>query len=133
MAGEPPEPDWSVLDKLGNYLTQNHDEPESEDQMEVFDFRFEALELNEEQIQMMRPPEDRLDTLDKVRPAVAALTNAQTVRLKRRARLKNRWSSTFQNSFCQKTAQAWKARLADAGSIAITASSLSSSKMTSVA
>ena len=119
QGGEPPEPDWAILDNLGNYLEQGHDAPEDEDQIVEIDCRFEGLQLTEEQIHMMRPPEERLATLQKVRPAVADLTAAQKNRCqhKARSRFRSRWSAKFQKRHHQKASNAWKKRLEDAGGL----------------
>ena len=74
--GQPAKPDWSLLDKMGNYLEQQHhqdhqkmlDEP-------ILDLRFQNLDLSPEQIEMIRPPEERMSDLPKVRHSVAQKTS----------------------------------------------------------
>ena len=65
--GEPPEPDWSVLDKLGSYLSQSHhpaEDPEDpESQAVVLDGRFADLALTPAQVEMLKPVEERIKML----------------------------------------------------------------------
>jgi hypothetical protein len=65
--GGPEEPDWTQLDKIGNWLEQNEDPPEAPEDWLLLDCRFEDLQFTEEQLRMMRPPEERLQDLPPVR------------------------------------------------------------------
>ncbi len=55
---KPVAPDWSQVDSMGNYIHQMYDEEPVEDIL-LFDFRFEDLQLTEEQLHMARPGQAR--------------------------------------------------------------------------
>ena len=66
-AGVPLEPDWTVLDRLGNYLDQGHHPAEDPEDPEsaavVLDGRFADLALTPEQIQILVRLEARIQQL----------------------------------------------------------------------
>jgi hypothetical protein len=110
--GEPPEPDWSILDNLGNYLHQQYDQ-EAQDQVIELDCRLEGLDLTEEQIQMARAPELRLDQLPAVSSSVNMRFTAAVKRQiwKRTRKTKSRWTSTLSNRSVATASNKWIARL----------------------
>ena len=87
--GSPPEPDWSRLDRLGNYLHQLADVPDREEA--ELDLRFDELQLSPHQLSMAASPEARLKTLQPVRHGVAAQMESRR-RIARRVARPNKWA-----------------------------------------
>ena len=113
--GEPPEPDWTQLDNLGNYLHQMGmpAEPEPE-ALVIDDFRFDDLDLTPEQVHMLRPVEDRLASLPEVPGHIATRQEAKRrhdQRLTRR-KTKSRWAGTLSRRLSSEASQKWRKELA---------------------
>lgn len=111
--GEPPEPDWTILDRLGNYLHQQYDQ-EAQDRVIELDCRLEGLNLTEEQIHMGRAPELRLDELPAVQESVTMRFTAAVKRQawRRSRKTQGRWTATLSNRKTAKASKKWIARLA---------------------
>ncbi len=97
---------------MGNYLHQQYDQ-EAQDQVIELDCRLEGLDLTEEQIQMARAPELRLDQLPAVSSSVNMRFTAAVKRQiwKRTRKTKSRWTSTLSNRSVATASNKWIARL----------------------
>ena len=116
--GEPPVPDWSVLDRLGNYLDQQHHPRENPDDPEddavVLDGRFEDLALTPEQLLMLVPLDQRLKDLPRGSSTLVKRAEAaKRIRTKR----KSRWAQKFGDQAGKKQSKKWRARLAQGVSV----------------
>ena len=115
--GVPPVPDWSVLDKLGNYLDQRHhpdedpDDPES--QAVVLDGRFADLTLTPAQMEMLVPIEQRISALPR---GASHLTKKAAAAKKHKTKRRSKWAKMFGQDRFRKQVHLWKAKLVQAGS-----------------
>ena len=111
--GEAPVPDWSVLDRLGNYLDQQHHPRENPDDPEddavVLDGRFQDLALTPEQLEMMVPLDQRLKDLPRGSSTLVKRAEAAKHIVRKR---KSQWAKKFGDQAGQKQAAKWRVRLA---------------------
>jgi hypothetical protein len=115
--GEPPKPDWSKLDNLGNYLHQvYHQELEAMAAEPILDMRFQGLQLTPEQIYMLRPPEERFSELPAVRQSIVARQEQLHSNQRRKLRRANKWATKFKARLHKAQADKMVARLELAGS-----------------
>ena len=115
--GEPPEADWSQLDHIGNYLHQVHHQEKVDNANEpILDMRFQGLELTPEQVEMIRPPEERMKELPAVRKSVVT-KQAQMRRITQvRRRKTGKWASKLKGRQNKKASASWSTSLKQAGS-----------------
>ena len=114
--GEPPEPDWSRLDTLGNYLHQSYDKEEKDEPVE-WDCRFHGLELTPEQEDMMKPASQR----DPPGPPIPEYIKKRVssvsagIQARRKNKIKSRWATTLASRKTSKAGLKWTKALSVAG------------------
>ena len=112
----PPEPDWSQLDKIGNYLHQLQEVPDREEP--ELDCRFEDLQLTPQQLAMAAPPEARLKAYTPVRRGVARRMESQrriNMARQRRAGKPSKWAQKLSQRYKRAWAEAAARKLDAAG------------------
>ena len=115
--GMPPEPDWSSLDTMGNYLHQTYDKEEKPDEAVELDCRFAGLELNQDQIDMIKPAEQREPPGPPVPAHIARRVShvMATESARRKRKVKSRWAATLASRKSAKHALKWTAQVKAAG------------------
>ena len=113
----PPKPDWSALDKLGQYLevVPPRDGPENEE--DYLELPRDQLDLTPEQERMLLPIEERLRAIPLEPDLQSRVANSWARQRLRQTRKKRtgRWAGTLGNRPLHKQAAKWRQKVREAG------------------